>query len=149
MVCPERERLLEYCAETMRTYVRASIEWQDLVIQVNTRSLPACSVIRPTNTNGVAMGVVNFLTAMGLFIGQPAAESALAALPAEGIARTLTPSSTHMEIAQESPRALKEPVGFSPSSLISRSFAPMRAPVRRTDSSGVIPSPSEIIEVCV
>jgi hypothetical protein len=36
MVCPERERLLAYCAETMRTYVRASIEWQDLVIQVNT-----------------------------------------------------------------------------------------------------------------
>jgi hypothetical protein len=34
------------------------------------RSLPACSVIRPTNTEGVAMGVVKFLTAMGLFIGQ-------------------------------------------------------------------------------
>jgi hypothetical protein len=35
-MCPERERLLEYCAETMRTYVRVSIEWQDLVIQLNT-----------------------------------------------------------------------------------------------------------------
>jgi hypothetical protein len=34
------------------------------------RSLPACSIIRPTATQGVAMGVVNFLTAMGLFIGQ-------------------------------------------------------------------------------
>ena len=34
------------------------------------RSLPVCSVIRPTATNGVAMGVVNFLTAMGLFTGQ-------------------------------------------------------------------------------
>jgi hypothetical protein len=33
-------------------------------------SLPACSIIRPTNTNGAAMGVVNFLTAMGLFMGQ-------------------------------------------------------------------------------
>jgi hypothetical protein len=33
-------------------------------------SLPACSVVRPTNTTGVAMGAVNFLTAMGLFIGQ-------------------------------------------------------------------------------
>jgi len=32
--------------------------------------LPKCSVIRPTNTDGIAMGVVNFLTAMGLFIGQ-------------------------------------------------------------------------------
>jgi hypothetical protein len=34
------------------------------------RTLPKCSVIRPTETNGVAMGVVKFLTAMGLFIGQ-------------------------------------------------------------------------------
>jgi hypothetical protein len=33
-------------------------------------TLPRCSVIRPTNTNGIAMGVVNFLTDMGLFIGQ-------------------------------------------------------------------------------
>jgi hypothetical protein len=37
------------------------------------RSLPVCSVIRPTETKGVAMGVVQFLTAMGLFIGQPKA----------------------------------------------------------------------------
>jgi Ferritin-like domain len=37
------------------------------------RSLPVCSIIRPTETNGIAMGVVNFLTAMGLFIGQPPA----------------------------------------------------------------------------
>lgn len=35
--------------------------------------LPPCSVIRPTNTNGIAMAVVNFLTNMGLFIGQPPA----------------------------------------------------------------------------
>jgi hypothetical protein len=34
------------------------------------RSLPVCSIIRPTETKGVAMGVVKFLTAMGLFIGQ-------------------------------------------------------------------------------
>ena len=33
-------------------------------------TLPVCSVIRPTETNGIAMGVVNFLTALGLFIGQ-------------------------------------------------------------------------------
>ena len=33
-------------------------------------SLPVCSIIRPTETNGIAMGVVNFLTNMGLFIGQ-------------------------------------------------------------------------------
>src|SRR5215469_11073189 len=34
------------------------------------RSLPPCSIIRPTETKGVAMGAVKFLTAMGLFIGQ-------------------------------------------------------------------------------
>ena len=37
------------------------------------RKLPRCSIIRPTETKGIAMGVVNFLTAMGLFIGQPPA----------------------------------------------------------------------------
>src|SRR5882724_6435546 len=34
------------------------------------RSLPICSIIRPTQTQDVAMGVVRFLTDMGLFIGQ-------------------------------------------------------------------------------
>jgi hypothetical protein len=34
------------------------------------RNLPRCSVIRPTETKGIAMGVVAFLTAMGLFHGQ-------------------------------------------------------------------------------
>jgi hypothetical protein len=34
------------------------------------RSLPICSIIRPTATQDVAMGVVRFLTDMGLFIGQ-------------------------------------------------------------------------------
>ena len=33
-------------------------------------NLPRCAVIRPTSPKGIAMGVVNFLTAMGLFIGQ-------------------------------------------------------------------------------
>jgi hypothetical protein len=33
-------------------------------------SLPACSVIRPTNPTGAAMGALKFLTAMGLFINQ-------------------------------------------------------------------------------
>jgi len=41
------------------------------------RRLPRCSVIRPTNTNGVAMGVVTFLTDMGLFRGQSPAFFAL------------------------------------------------------------------------
>lgn len=34
------------------------------------RKLPPCSVIRPTETKGIAMNVVKFLTDMGLFIGQ-------------------------------------------------------------------------------
>jgi hypothetical protein len=34
------------------------------------RKLPVCSVIRPTETKGAAMGAFKFLTAMGLFIGQ-------------------------------------------------------------------------------
>src|SRR5229473_2855340 len=34
------------------------------------RTLPVCSIIRPTETDVVAMGVVKFLTDMGLFIGQ-------------------------------------------------------------------------------
>jgi hypothetical protein len=41
------------------------------------RKLPPCSIIRPTETKGIAMGVVNFLTAMGLFIGQSSAFFAL------------------------------------------------------------------------
>ena len=37
------------------------------------RKLPVCSIIRPTETKGIAKGVVKFLTDMGLFIGQPPA----------------------------------------------------------------------------
>lgn len=33
--------------------------------------LPHCSIIRPTETRGIAMATLRFLTAMGLFIGQP------------------------------------------------------------------------------
>jgi hypothetical protein len=40
------------------------------------RKLPRCSIIRPTETKGIAMNVVNFLSAMGLFIGQSPAFSA-------------------------------------------------------------------------
>jgi hypothetical protein len=48
------------------------------------RSLPPCSIIRPTATAGIAMGVVKFLTAMGLFIGQsPAFFEMLGELAAE------------------------------------------------------------------
>jgi hypothetical protein len=34
------------------------------------RKLPRCSIIRPTNTEGAALGAAKFLTAMGLFNGQ-------------------------------------------------------------------------------
>src|SRR5215467_6818822 len=40
-------------------------------------NLPRCSVIRPTESKGIAKGVVKFLTDMGLFIGQSAAFFAL------------------------------------------------------------------------
>jgi hypothetical protein len=41
------------------------------------RKLPVVSIIRPTETKGIATGVVKFLTAMGLFIGQSPAFFAL------------------------------------------------------------------------
>ncbi|PWU24963.1 MAG: hypothetical protein C5B48_03745, partial [Candidatus Rokuibacteriota bacterium] len=34
------------------------------------RSLPVCSIVRPTNTTGAAAGALKFLTDMGLFMGQ-------------------------------------------------------------------------------
>ena len=34
------------------------------------RNFPVCSIVRPTETQGAAMGAVAFLTAMGLFSGQ-------------------------------------------------------------------------------
>jgi hypothetical protein len=34
------------------------------------RKLPPCSIIRPTETRGIAMNTLSFLTSMGLFIGQ-------------------------------------------------------------------------------
>ena len=37
------------------------------------RTFPICSIIRPTETDGAAMGAVNAFTADGLFIGQPPA----------------------------------------------------------------------------
>jgi hypothetical protein len=34
------------------------------------KNLPPCSIVRPTETEGAATGVVNFLTSTGLFRGQ-------------------------------------------------------------------------------
>jgi hypothetical protein len=46
-------------------------------------NLPKCSIIRPTETEGIAMGVVKFLTDMGLFKGQSQAFFDLLKLLAE------------------------------------------------------------------
>ncbi len=48
----------------------------------------------------------------------PYAASAPAALPADGVATLVTPSSRARDSAADIPRALKLPVGFNPSSLI-------------------------------
>ena len=37
------------------------------------RHLPVCSIVRPTETRGAAMGALRFLTDSGLFSGQSAA----------------------------------------------------------------------------
>ena len=66
------------------------------------------------------------------------AASALPAFPAEGIASFLRPRALATLIATVIPRALNEPVGFRPSSLI-QTFGNSR--LRR---SGVNPSPSVI-----
>jgi hypothetical protein len=48
------------------------------------RTLPVCSIIRPTATNGAAMAAIKFLTDMGLFIGQsPAFFELMAGLAAD------------------------------------------------------------------
>src|SRR5580700_8087076 len=64
-----------------------------------------------------------------------------AALPADGIATLVIPSSTHIETAQDNPRALNDPVGLMPSSFTHRSCAPRRVPRRLVWISGVMPSP--------
>jgi hypothetical protein len=56
--------------------------------------LPVSSIIRPTNTKGAAMGAAKFLTAMGLFKGQPPAFfAALKTLARQADAATRRPSS--------------------------------------------------------
>src|ERR1700735_3899885 len=65
------------------------------------------------------------------------AASALAALPAEGMATFFKPYALHIVTAADRPRALKEPVGFSPSSLM------YTLALRRLRIIGVLPSPSD------
>src|SRR5215471_2341424 len=87
---------------------------------------------------------------MKMWASMPAAAAyaamALAALPADGIATFLIPNSTHIETAQERPRALNDAVGFKPSSLTKSASAPILAPIRLVCTSGVQPSPRLTIE---
>jgi hypothetical protein len=45
-------------------------DFQTNLIIFLSRDLPACSIVRPINTKGVAMGALQFLTASNLFLGQ-------------------------------------------------------------------------------
>src|SRR5713101_234292 len=71
----------------------------------------------------------------------PYAASADPALPAEGMAIDDTPNSSALDTAADSPRALNEPVGLTPSSLINSRLQPTRAPSLGAGSRGVSPSP--------
>jgi hypothetical protein len=87
---------------------------------------------------------------MKIWASMPAAAAhaaiALAAFPADGMATLFIPNSRHIETAQESPRALNDAVGLSPSSFTQRSSAPIRAPSFWALNKGVQPSPSVKIE---
>ena len=69
------------------------------------------------------------------------AATAPPALPADGMVNPVAPSSTAFDTAADSPRALNEAVGLTPSSLISRLEQPSRAPRRSARAIGVNPSP--------
>ena len=60
-----------------------------------------------------------------------------AALPADGIVSRVRPSSLALDTAADRPLALNDPVGFSPSSLMSRSLQPNSAPRRCAWKMGV------------
>src|SRR5579871_6483408 len=71
------------------------------------------------------------------------AAAADAALPAEGIATRFNPSSRIIVIAQLNPRALKLPVGFSPSSFTYNDSVAYFAPNLVVWTNGVMPSPND------
>ena len=69
------------------------------------------------------------------------AAHAAPALPLVGMATPVTPSSAARDTPTAAPRALKVPVGVSPSSFIHSLGTPIAWPSRGRASSGVIPSP--------
>jgi hypothetical protein len=92
-----------------------------------------------TAASGVPRGTT---TATGTPARAPYTAAAPPALPAEGIIKPFTPRVRALVTAIPSPRALKEPVGFCPSSLPQRRPTPTCAASRGSSSSGVLPSPS-------
>ena len=76
------------------------------------------------------------------------AASAMPALPAVGTTKRVAPAAVARVTAAASPRALKEPVGLTPSSLTHSRAKPCMAARRSTRSSGVPPSPSETGSSC-
>ena len=91
-----------------------------------------------TAASGVPRGTT---TATGTPARAPYTAAAPPALPAEGIIRPFTPKVRALVTAMPSPRALKEPVGFCPSSLPQIRPTPTWAASRGSSSSGVPPSP--------
>ena len=65
----------------------------------------------------------------------------MAAAATVGWAKRVTPSSFQREMDAEAPRALKVPVGVSPSSFIQSPGTPIDWPSRGIGKSGVMPSP--------
>jgi len=104
---------------------------------VNTRA-PAMAA-SATAADGVPRGTI---TAHGS--PQRAAYTAAAppALPAEGMMKPRAPSVRAFVIAMPSPRALKDPVGFWPSSLAQIVRRPRCWARRGSSNTGVPPSPS-------
>src|SRR5947199_145970 len=82
------------------------------------------------------------MTATGSPARAPYAAAAPPALPADGMTKPRAPSVRARVIAMERPRALKEPVGFWPSSLAQSLRIPRWAANRGSASRGVPPSPS-------
>jgi hypothetical protein len=55
---------------TTKEHLQANLIMPEPTFFLSTTAFPICSIIRPTQTTGAAMGALKFLTADGLFIGQ-------------------------------------------------------------------------------
>src|ERR1041385_9165588 len=93
------------------------------------------------NKSGVCDGItmVAWIPALAQY-----AAMAAPALPAVGIMQAFIPASRALEIAMQRPLALKDPVGFMPSSFIQTEERSVSLPRRVLEITGVKPSPKEI-----